>query len=77
MTVLFLYLATSVAAVLAFPRVWLAAVLAGLIVAYALWALIAEGQEDMMAPVVIMIAIAALLFLVMLGAIAIRRRRAR
>jgi hypothetical protein len=77
MTVLFIYLATSMAAVLAFPRVWLAAVLAGLIVAHALWALMAEGQEDMLAPVIIMIAIAAIFFLAMLGAITMRRRGAR
>ena len=62
---------------LAFPRVWLAALLAGLIVAYALWALMADGQAGMMSPAIITIAIASLLFLSMLGAIALRRRGVR
>lgn len=77
MTVLFLYSAASIAAVLAFPRVWLAAVLAAVVVAFALWALVESGGQDMLVPVAITIAIAVLLFLVMLGAIALRRRGTR
>lgn len=74
---LLLYAAASMAAVLAFPRVWLAASLSALIVAYALWALSAEPQADMAAPVIMTIAFAALLFLSMLGVIALRRRSRR
>jgi MYXO-CTERM domain-containing protein len=77
MTILLLYALASIAAVLAFPRVWLAAILAGLLVAWAFWAWIESGGEDMAIPVIIMVTIAGLLFLAMLGAIVLRRRSTR
>ncbi len=76
MTHILLYGAMSVCAVLAFPRVWLAAALAGAVVVYALWAFVAADDKDMASPAMIMIIFAVVLFLAMLGAISYRKRRA-